>query len=179
MEAGHEVVRRRHGHDHHGAHEQESDGAHRDGDGDRGHDDDAQFERPHRQALAPGVVLVGAHGEQLRCQAEAQRHDDHGHDGDDDDVRGAHRGERAEEVLREHPRTPARDARHEDAGGQPAVEEDGQPDVGRRPAALAGELDGDRAGDAHGDGDRCGRPARDQGEADAGDGHVAQAVAEQ
>ena len=140
---------------------------------------DQQVVEPHRQALDPGELLVGADREELRGQPEGRHQHDDGEHADQHQVARGDRGERAEQVLRQRTGAGPGDAGHQHAGRQPAVEQDGQPDVAGGLAELPQQLDGDRAGDAGRHGDRDRRLPGQQGQADAGDGDVAEAVAEQ
>ena len=104
---------------------------------------------------------------------------EHGEYPDHQQVAAGDGGQRTEEVLRQRRSSLTRDARHQHAGRQASVEQDGQTDVAGGLAPLAQDLhrDGTDHADRH-------RPRHrsltgQQRQTDSGDRHVTETVAEQ
>ena len=156
------------------------DGAHRDGDGDRGEHRDQQVVDAHVAARRPGRTpgpgrprTAGARARRTRATTTAASAmvTQTSVDGDG--------GDRAEEVLLEPRRALAGQAGEQHAAGDAAVEQQRQRDVAVGVAALADHLDQHRAEDRDDHGGPGRRGAGQQPEGDAGDGDVADAVAHQ
>ena len=167
-------------HHHQRADQQQPDGAHRHGHGDRGHHRDQQVVEPHVEPGDLGELLVLGDREQLRRQpdaparprpppAPAVTQTSAARDG----------GDRAEEVGVQSRGALPGEPGEQHAAGDAAVEQQRERHVAAGAAALADHLDDDRADDRHDHRGEGRGGAGEQAEGDAGDRDVPDAVAHQ
>ncbi len=166
-EAAGEQLRCRVGEDHQRADEEQPDDPHRDDDGHCGEHGEEDVVAEDGDSHRVGVLLVVGDREEPRPQEQRRRQDHHGERGEDDDVAGARREDRPEEVPREVGRgARARPGDEHHAQRDTAVEHHRERRVPARAARGADELDGDRGGDR---GDEGGEHRRLTGEDAHGD----------
>ena len=106
------------------------------------------------QPAGAGELLVVADREQRRAQADADAEHEDGQGDGPPQVGGGHRRDGAEQVADEVGVGAAGELDEQDAAGDAAVEHEREREVAAGPAALAHQLDDDRADDRRDDGAR-------------------------